>query len=588
MKAKLAKLLEPKVHHAPPAKLVPDPNQPRKMIDKAGIAELAGSLKAIGMVQPIVVRKIGKKIMIVSGERRWRAAKLAKLKTVPFIYRDDVGQIERAATQIAENVQRESLNPADLARFLLRLRTSENKSTNALVGELAKVGVAEVSHSRVEKLLEINNLPDWAMKHLESGALTEQHAIALLPNLKFPAVLEELKGEVARQLKWTGSVSLKDLERDIAGAYNRAGRVLKTNWGGNGNRRFDLKRCNGCEFKVKQGGTIHCMNPVEFDKKNAEADALQVERDQKKAAKVGKLKGAKGTALSKAEVKKREQRKEQLTEEKLSKYLDGWLRPRILACIASRATGLQVYGLTYWLATGAVDKAQSWTLGQRGETVVSKTRGVLYNAKLGDFPTVLEYAMDAKAKAAREHAIAQAAVSAMTEGQLRWFARAQLQFDLLKEGFRVDLDFLNLHRKSDLIRLAEIGGLEPRGAGGVPQLKRDILDTATCLEKIGVPANLAALYAKAPKLTPASVFKHPEPTDHDELLHSLGLDSAAGVDDIAAALHDQAEKQAETAKAEADKAAKAAAKGKKKVDKKVSKKKAKRAAKTLPTKSMLG
>lgn len=580
------KATEPKVHHAPPAKLVPDPDQPRKLMDKAGIAELAGSLKAIGMVQPIVVRKIGKKIMIVSGERRWRAAKLAKLKAVPFIYRDDVGQIERAATQIAENVQRESLNPADLARFLLKLRTSENKSTNALVGELAKVGVKEVSHSRVEKLLEINKLPDWAMKHLESGALTEQHAIALLPNLKYPAVLEELKGEITNQLKWTGSVSVKDLERAVGQAYDRAGKVLKTHWGSAAHRRFDLKRCDGCEFRLKRGGTILCMNPPEFDKKNAEADALQVEREQKKAAKVGK--GAKGTALSTAEVKKREQRKEQLTEEKLSKYLDGWLRPRILACVASRATGLQVYGLTYWLATGAVDEAHSWTLGQRGETVVSKTRGVLYNAKLGDFPTVLEYAMDAKAKAVREHAIAQAAVAAMTEGQLRWFARAQLQFDLLKEGLRVDLDFLNLHRKSDLIRLAEIGGLEPRGAGGVPQLKRDILDTATCVEKIGVPANLAALYAKAPKLAPAAVFKNPEPTDHDELLHSLGLDSAAGVDDISAALHDQAEKQAEAAKAEADKAAKAAAKGKKKAGKKVSKKKVKRAAKGLPTKSMLG
>ena len=94
--------------------IVPNPHQPRQVFDAVKLAELVESIKLHGVIQPLVVRKHGRKYEIVAGERRWRASKEAKLKTVPVIIRDydDATMMEIA---LVENIQRHDLNPLEEA-----------------------------------------------------------------------------------------------------------------------------------------------------------------------------------------------------------------------------------------------------------------------------------------------------------------------------------------------------------------------------------------------------------------------------------------------------------------------------------------
>src|SRR5690606_32440861 len=116
----------PKLEHGrvveiPVANLMPDPNQPRKSIDKDELGKLAKSIEALGVLQPLPARRTdsvrGPDYVIVSGERRWRAAKLAKLKTVPCILASQVlaDGVGRAAAQLAENVARAELDAMEIA-----------------------------------------------------------------------------------------------------------------------------------------------------------------------------------------------------------------------------------------------------------------------------------------------------------------------------------------------------------------------------------------------------------------------------------------------------------------------------------------
>jgi ParB family chromosome partitioning protein len=98
-------------------RLMPNALQPRAHLDDARLDELARSLKANGVIQPIIVRKTGDRFQIIAGERRWRAAQKAGLLRVPVVVRDVVAGQERSLLEVAlvENFQRENLNPIDEA-----------------------------------------------------------------------------------------------------------------------------------------------------------------------------------------------------------------------------------------------------------------------------------------------------------------------------------------------------------------------------------------------------------------------------------------------------------------------------------------
>jgi ParB family transcriptional regulator, chromosome partitioning protein len=154
--------------------VAPNPDQPRKRFDDEALQALADSVKERGVLQPVLVRpRPGGTYELVAGERRWRAARLAGLETLPALVqqRDDAQSLEDA---LIENMAREDLNPIEAARAVAGL-VEELGLTREEVGR--RVGRSRVA---VSNLLRLLDLPDEALALVEDGSLTEGHGRALL------------------------------------------------------------------------------------------------------------------------------------------------------------------------------------------------------------------------------------------------------------------------------------------------------------------------------------------------------------------------------------------------------------------------
>src|SRR3954467_11533782 len=151
-----------------------NPRQPRSAFDDATLQGLADSVKARGVLQPVLVRPLPSgRYELIAGERRWRAAQLAGLEEIPALVRDR-DDAEALEVALIENMAREDLNPVEEARACAAL-VEELGLTREEVGR--RVGRGRVAVSNLLRLLE---LPDEALALLEAGALTEGHGRALL------------------------------------------------------------------------------------------------------------------------------------------------------------------------------------------------------------------------------------------------------------------------------------------------------------------------------------------------------------------------------------------------------------------------
>jgi ParB family chromosome partitioning protein len=168
----------------------PDPDQPRSTFNEDGLRELADSIRQDGVIQPIeVTQNAAGRYLIVHGERRWRAAQLAGLETVPAVVcRRDYDDVTRFVRQVVENIQREDLNDVDRAAALLRLRKLMQEEIDAtpadqrVVGQTwgGKITWAKVggrlgySRQRIHQLIQLLDLPDEIKDAIRDGALTER------------------------------------------------------------------------------------------------------------------------------------------------------------------------------------------------------------------------------------------------------------------------------------------------------------------------------------------------------------------------------------------------------------------------------
>jgi len=154
--------------------IVPNPRQPRRAFDESTLEALAASLRERGVLQPVLVRPVaGGTYELVAGERRWRAAQIAGLESIPALVRerDDAQALEAA---LIENMAREDLNPVEEARACAAL-VEELGLTREVVG--LRVGRSRVA---VSNLLRLLDLPDAALAALERGELSAGHGRALL------------------------------------------------------------------------------------------------------------------------------------------------------------------------------------------------------------------------------------------------------------------------------------------------------------------------------------------------------------------------------------------------------------------------
>ncbi len=148
-------------------------DQPRKTFDSEGLAGLADSIAANGLLQPILVRRVGERYEIIAGERRFRASKLAGLSEIPVIV-TDADDLAAAKFALIENIQREDLNPYEEAAAYRALMDEYGLSQEEISIQVGK------SRSAVANALRLLDLPDEVVEMLVSGMLSAGHGRALL------------------------------------------------------------------------------------------------------------------------------------------------------------------------------------------------------------------------------------------------------------------------------------------------------------------------------------------------------------------------------------------------------------------------
>jgi len=206
---------EPSTLELPIDAITPNPKQPRKDFDDKALRDLAESLKQSGLLQPVVVRRVGEAYQLVVGERRWRAAKMAGIERIPAVVREasDAQSLELA---LVENLLREDLNPMEEAEAYQRLLAEFAWTQEDLAQRVAR------DRSSIANCLRLLKLPDVIQADLRSGRLTMGHARALL-SLDSPAEQLRLREEIL-----THSWSVRATEQGVQAKRTQpARRVLR-------------------------------------------------------------------------------------------------------------------------------------------------------------------------------------------------------------------------------------------------------------------------------------------------------------------------------------------------------------------------
>ena len=152
--------------------IIPNPTQPRTEFDEEALEELAESIRQLGLIQPITVKRSGDKYIIISGERRWRAAAKAGLEVVPAYIRE-VDDTTLHAMALVENIQREDLNAIEISLGMQRLIEECGLTQEALAERLGK------KRSTVANYLRLLNLPDEIQFAIKGGIISMGHAKAI-------------------------------------------------------------------------------------------------------------------------------------------------------------------------------------------------------------------------------------------------------------------------------------------------------------------------------------------------------------------------------------------------------------------------
>lgn len=182
-------------------------DQPRKTFDKEKLEELAESLRLHGVVQPIVVRKIGERYSIIAGERRYRAARMAGLATVPVVIRD-MDEMQAREVALIENIQRENLNPIEEAAAIKSLMDLHDLTQEEVSKRISK------SRPAVSNSVRLLSLPEEVQDMVKEGKLQAGHARAIL---SIPDDLNRII--VARRIAESGA-SVREAEKLVKAELN--------------------------------------------------------------------------------------------------------------------------------------------------------------------------------------------------------------------------------------------------------------------------------------------------------------------------------------------------------------------------------
>lgn len=192
------------------SEIIPNPNQPRKIFDEDALNELANSIKTHGVIQPIVVNKDENGYLIIAGERRWRASKLAGLDTVPCIIKN---YTERQIKEISiiENLQREDLNPIEAARAIKQLMDEYNFTQETVADRIG------ISRPNIANTLRLLSLCPEVIKMVEQGKLSAGHARCLV------VITDEKAQQKFASAASGGKITVRELEKLVKSYLNPKG-----------------------------------------------------------------------------------------------------------------------------------------------------------------------------------------------------------------------------------------------------------------------------------------------------------------------------------------------------------------------------
>ncbi len=227
-----------KIINIPISKIVPNPQQPRQHFDDKSLAGLVESIKEHGIIQPLIVAPKGDSYELIAGERRWRASKIAELKTVPVIVREASEQ-KKLELALIENIQRQDLNPIETALAYRKLIDEFNLTQQALAQRLGK------ARSSIANTLRLLNLPDPIQEALKQGKISEGHAkilVSLEPESKqlifFKRILRAglTVGQTQKEIQ--GAKQVKNKKKPLSYADQTKKRVLEQFFG----TKVEIKR----------------------------------------------------------------------------------------------------------------------------------------------------------------------------------------------------------------------------------------------------------------------------------------------------------------------------------------------------------
>lgn len=523
-----AGLVPTQIHHLLLTQIHPDPDQPRREFPEPELKALAASLSESGVLQPITVRPNGDGYVIKIGERRWRAAGLAKLKTIPALI-DEREQtlIERGLDQIAENEFRQPLNVMEQAEFLVRLRDVERKSANEIAKIMSDHGMKDAGRAAITNLMRLVELPDWSKQKVRSGELTAAHGKHLLHAPNFPAVQEKIKQGIDNDLRWRGKVTAEEMGTIVRDAMEEVGiRLEPDNYAVQYRHaeqpKFDIGVCKGCEFFRNLNGTKLCFSQEGFDKKQAEAIELLKSNPASAPKGARDAEAARLREEARAEAEASRERRKAMDagiERRVTDYFHEKLRAhlvlKVLPELADRALNLQ---LTFFLAmdmptehrhayveSDAVDETMR---AERDRATVIARSVNLAHFLAGDID-------DAELLLA-----AQACVKAMSHDMLRQLAHhLKVKADPL---FRIDEAYLALLRRPQLEALCKKAKFSTIAGLTGKSIKAKLL--ADGVEVIRVPADLQKTFDAKPE-----VVKRPLEKEINEAREDFfNLGAAAG------------------------------------------------------------
>ncbi len=262
--------------------ICPDPNQPRTEFDETKLREFAKDIATRGIEIPIVIRS---DYVIKDGERRWRAAKIAGLRTVPCLLAaplaDDASAVDWRLDQVADNHHREPLSALDWGRFFRGL-VDQGTSVGEIPELLARRGIT-MSRPYVSNLMRLTELPAWAQDLISTGKLRPADGKYILMALPHPPAMKELQCDLQEEVK-----GLEDGERilrfnawQVRNAYRRSSPMLNEMYGADAPRFHWSTSCKGCDKRQQIEGDHFCLDKNCFEKKQAQADLKKEEKDQK-------------------------------------------------------------------------------------------------------------------------------------------------------------------------------------------------------------------------------------------------------------------------------------------------------------------